>query len=219
MTNIAPLIVETARAIGMDPLDLATIISYETAGTFDPLKSGPTTQWGTHRGLIQFGEPQAQEYGVNWDDPIGSQLGPDGAVAEYFRRNGYQPGMGILDAYSIVNAGGPGRYNWTDANNGGAPGTVADKVNDQMAGHRAKAEQLLAGLGYSTGAPVEGTPILPERPTMAGILGSIGDTAEGLTPPQPQQQQMAPMQRPQFALGPLQDRTAPYRAFFQTLRA
>lgn len=136
-------IIETAQSLGMDPIDLATIISYETAGTFDPSKRGPTTQWGTHRGLIQFGEPQARRYGVNWDDPMGSQLGPDGAIARYYRANGWQPGMGIMDAYSIVNAGGPGLYHRSDANNGGAPGTVADKVNYQMAGHRQNALQLL----------------------------------------------------------------------------
>lgn len=147
---IAKRIMETARALQMDPLDLATIISYETAGTFDPTKRGPTTQWGQHRGLIQFGEPQARQYGVNWDDPVGSQLGADGAVAKYFLDNGWQPGMGMMDAYSIVNAGGPGRYNRSDANNGGAPGTVADKVNGQMAGHRRNAERLLAGVDAQT---------------------------------------------------------------------
>jgi len=135
-------IMATAQRLGMDPVDLATIISYETGGTFDPRKKGPTTQWGQHEGLIQFGQPQQREYGVNWDDPIGSQLGEGGAVERYFRKNGWQPGMGLLDAYSIVNAGGPGRYNASDANNGGAPGNVRDKVTNQMGGHRAKAMAL-----------------------------------------------------------------------------
>lgn len=138
-------IIETANALGMDPIDLATIISYETGGTFDPTQAGPTTQWGQHRGLIQFGEPQAAQYGVDWNDAAGSQLGADGAIARYYRANGWEPGMGMLDAYSIVNAGGPGRYNASDANNGGAPGTVADKVNGQMEGHRANALALLGG--------------------------------------------------------------------------
>jgi hypothetical protein len=146
-------ILETAQSLGMDPVDLATIISYETAGTFDPTKRGPTTQWGQHRGLIQFGEPQAQQYGVNWQDPAGSQLGPDGAIVRYFRQNGWRPGMGMLDAYSIVNAGGPGLYNRSDANNGGAPGTVRDKVEQQMAAHRAKAAALLGGQSFAGGNP------------------------------------------------------------------
>jgi hypothetical protein len=145
-------IIETANALGMDPIDLATIISYETGGTFDPAQAGPTTQWGQHRGLIQFGEPQAREYGVDWNDPAGSQLGADGAIARYYRSRGWRPGMGMLDAYSIVNAGAPGRYSASDANNGGAPGTVRDKVEGQMADHRRNAMRLI-GAAQGQSAP------------------------------------------------------------------
>lgn len=141
--ELARGIIETANRLGMDPVDLATIISYETAGTFDPTKRGPTTQWGQHRGLIQWGEPQAKQYGVDWSDPVRSQLGADGAIVRYFQQAGFKPGMGILDAYSAVNAGRVGRYNASDANNGGAPGTVRDKVENQMAAHRRKAMALL----------------------------------------------------------------------------
>jgi hypothetical protein len=143
-------ILGAAQSLGVNPLDLATIISYETAGTFDPAKRGPTTQWGQHRGLIQFGEPQARQHGVDWNNPLGSQLGPDGAIVSYMRSSGVKPGMGLLDLYSAVNAGAPGRYNASDANNGGAPGTVRDKVETQMAGHRAKAEALLGDAGDDT---------------------------------------------------------------------
>lgn len=130
---------QSANALGISPVDLATAISYETAGTMDPTKRGPTTQWGQHRGLIQFGEPQAQKYGVDFNNPISSQLGENGAVVKYLRDAGVRPGMGIMDIYSAINAGRVGRYGASDANNGGAPGTVADKVNNQMAGHRSKA--------------------------------------------------------------------------------
>lgn len=146
--DLRALIIETANELQMPPGVLATIISYETAGTFNPTKAGPTTQWGQHRGLIQFGEPQAAQYGVDFSSPeaaLRSQLGRDGAVVKYFRANGWQPGMGELDAYSIVNAGAPGRHNASDAGNGGAPGTVADKVQNQFSGHRAKAAALLGG--------------------------------------------------------------------------
>lgn len=139
-------IIDTAKALGINPIDLATAISYETAGTFDPTKKGPRTQWGRHQGLIQFGEPQAKKYGVNWDDPVGSQLGPQGAVANYLRDTGVKPGLGMMDIYSAINAGGVGRYGASDANNGGAPGNVADKVNNQMGPHRDKATAFL-GMG------------------------------------------------------------------------
>lgn len=144
---IAQGILSTARSLGMNPLDLATIISYETSGTFNPTKAGPTTKWGQHRGLIQFGVPQAKKFGVDWADPLNSQLGANGAVAKYFRASGWKPGMGLLDAYSIVNAGAPGRYNASDANNGGAPGTVRDKVEKQMGSHRSNAAKLLGSSG------------------------------------------------------------------------
>lgn len=177
--SIAPGIAETARALEMDPVDLATIISYETGGTFDPTKRGPTTQWGQHRGLIQFGEPQAREYGVNWEDPVGSQLGADGAVARYFRQNGWQPGMGLLDAYSIVNAGAPGRYDRSDANNGGAPGTVRDKVENQMSGHRKNAMRLLGG--DFTAYANAGQPAPMSQDNMRTLIGLMTD--EGVSGP------------------------------------
>ena len=144
-------IIQAAEALGIDPADLATIISYETGGTFNPMQAGPTTQWGQHRGFLQFGEPQARQHGVNWDDPINSQLGADGAVVRYLKAAGVKPGMGMMDVYSAVNAGSVGRYGATDAHNGGAPGSVEDKVRYQMDGHRAKAQALLGdgGGGYT----------------------------------------------------------------------
>lgn len=147
-SGLAQGIIETAAELGMDPVDLATIISYETAGTFDPRKKGPTTQWGQHEGLIQWGQPQQRQFGVDLsseDAALRSQLGRGGAIVRYFQNAGFRPGMGLLDAYSAVNAGRVGRYNASDANNGGAPGTVRDKVQNQMSGHRAKAIALLGG--------------------------------------------------------------------------
>lgn len=168
-------ILSSAEALGIDPVDLATTISYETGGTMDPLKYGPTTQWGRHRGLIQFGEPQAAENGVDWNNPLGSQLGPEGAVVKYLRSAGVKPGMGLLDVYSAINAGAPGLYDRTDENNGGAPGTVRDKVEKQMGSHRAKALALMGGqnqvasLDPSIGLPpAPGTP-----PASAGTAPAI----------------------------------------------
>lgn len=223
--NFRDQLIATAKAIGMNPVDLATIISYETAGTFDPMKSGPTTQWGQHRGLIQFGEPQAREYGVNWSDPLGSQLGPNGAVAKYFLDNGWKPGMGMMDAYSIVNAGAPGRYNASDAGNGGAPGTVADKVNNQMGDHREKALRLLGeNVDLSFGMPKAD----PNAPSNVPL--SIGETT-GASPwatlaemalkqqeqSQAPQMQLMPMQRTPYQ-APRRDALAPYLKFFQSVR-
>ena len=161
-------IIEAAQELGISPADLATAISYETGGTFDPMQKGPTTQYGQHIGLIQFGEPQRAENGVDLSSPdaaIASQLGANGAVVKYLRRAGVKPGMGMLDVYSAINAGSVGRYNASDANNGGAPGTVKDKVESQMSGHRRNALALLGGgdsgqaANRAPEAPVEKNPL------------------------------------------------------------
>lgn len=166
--DITQGIASTAQALGISPVDLATVISYETKGTFNPVEPGPTTQWGQHRGLIQFGEPQAKQYGVDWNNPIGSQLGPDGAVAKYLRDRGVKPGMGLMDIYSTVNAGAPGLYDRSDANNGGAPGTVADKVNTQMAGHRQRAMAMFGPQASQRPElqqlPAQGNAPVPDNP-------------------------------------------------------
>lgn len=190
-------IVQTAAAVGIDPVDLATAISYETGGTFDPTKAGPTTKYGQHRGLIQFGEPQAAQYGVDWNNPVGSQLGENGAVAKYLRASGVKPGMGLLDVYSAINAGAPGLYNRSDAAAGGAPGTVADKVNQQMAGHRAKALALFgnqqlapAAAAINAVAPVQVASLSPDAGMAAALPeggGAIANSpsmipAPGATP-------------------------------------
>jgi hypothetical protein len=39
---------KAAKNLGIQPEQLAAIISFETAGTMDPWKKGPTTKWGTH---------------------------------------------------------------------------------------------------------------------------------------------------------------------------
>lgn len=178
--DLAAAITDSASRLGISPVDLATVISYETAGTFDPWKAGPTTQWGQHRGLIQWGEPQRQKYGVYEGMPVAAQMQ---AAEKYLADTGFRPGMGMMDLYSAINAGGVGRYNATDANNGGAPGTVADKVNSQMAGHRANAERMFGGAmppQMTASAPVQ-APSAPSAPPQ-GLLASLAAPEPGQDP-------------------------------------
>lgn len=134
---------ETAKELGVSTEDLATVISFESAGTFDPTIAGPTTQHGTHKGLIQFGESQAAKYGVDFNDPINTQLGKDGAIVKYLRDNGYQNGMSLEQLYATINAGDPNGLNKSDTFNGGTAGTVLDKVTTQFAPHRENARKFL----------------------------------------------------------------------------
>jgi hypothetical protein len=148
--QLAGGIYEIADVFDLDPVDVGTAISYETAGTFNPRKKGPTTKWGQHEGLIQFGQPQQRQFGVDLSSherALQSQLGKDGAIVKYLWKSGLRPGMSGMDLYSTINAGAPGKYGASDTAAGGAPGNVRDKWTKQMAGHRRKAASLLAKYG------------------------------------------------------------------------
>lgn len=142
-----------AEEFGWNPTDLLTAISYETGGTFDPWQRGPTTKWGQHRGLIQWGEPQQAKYGVRQDSSVDEQVR---AIGSYLRDAGFKPGMRLPEIYSAINAGRVGRYNVTDEHVGGAPGTVMDKINSkQMAQHRANVEAAQETLSFPLGTVTE----------------------------------------------------------------
>lgn len=173
-------IIETASALQVSPRDLATVISYETGGTFDPRQAGPTTQHGQHRGLIQFGEPQAAQFGADFSSELAalnSQLGENGAIVKYLKSSGFQPGMGIEDLYSTINAGAPGLYDRSDANNGGAPGTVLDKINDQFPAHYAKVDRVFGDFEQQVGGMSSALTQAQQQ-----ISGILPDFANG-TPP------------------------------------
>lgn len=137
--NAANALRAAAAELGATPEDLATVISYETGGTFDPsIRGGAGNR---HIGLIQFGQNEQIAYGASQNQSFPEQMR---AVVRYLKHRGFRPGMDILDLYSTINAGSPGRYNASDVAAGGAPGTVRDKVNNQMGRHREKARRLLA---------------------------------------------------------------------------
>ncbi len=184
-------LIASAQRIGADPLDLATVISYETGGTFNPgIRGGAGNR---HIGLIQFGIPEQRRYGASQGQSFEEQLP---AVEGYLKDRGFTPGMGLLDLYSTINAGRPGRYNASDAGNGGAPGTVADKVNNQMGGHRTKAAAFLGG---------DFTPAMP-----AGTNDAPPAAPFGFRAPSPTGDASAPQ-------APAPDDTAEIAAILRTL--
>lgn len=135
-------LVDAVRAssarLGVSPSDVLTAMSYETGGKLDPNLWGG--KGGKYLGLIQFGPEEQAKYGVRPGMPLEEHVN---AAENFLRDRGVKPGMGLLDIYSTINAGHPGLYDRSDANNGGAPGTVADKVATQMVGHRARANSML----------------------------------------------------------------------------
>jgi hypothetical protein len=165
--ELAQAVTNTSQKLGINPQDLATAISYETGGTFNP------NIWGgkdhKYYGLIQLGPEERKDYGANEKQSITEQLQ---AVERFLRARGVRPNMGLLDIYSAINAGHVGLSNRSDANNGGAPGTVLDKVNS-MAGHKVKAAALLneyaqtvarqPGISTSAVFPDRAAPLFPSQ--------------------------------------------------------
>jgi hypothetical protein len=163
---------QSAKDLGINAEDLATMISFETAGTFDPWKKGPTTKWGTHRGLIQWGEPQARDYGVYKGMPVGEQMK---AVTRYLKDKGVRPGMNGANVYAAINAGNANKLGARDAAAGGTWGTVLDKWKYQMGGHRRKAQGLLRNSDSSSvaGGTAPNLGNIPRRATPDGVVNSM----------------------------------------------
>jgi hypothetical protein len=133
--EIATATSAAANELGVRPEDLLTAISYETVGSFRPNKFGG--KGGNYMGLIQFGPTERRQYGATPGQSYTEQMG---AVVRYLKDRGVKPGMGLLDIYSAINAGRPGRYHASDR-----PGyTVARHVQEMMLSyHRRRAVKML----------------------------------------------------------------------------
>ena len=126
---------DVAKKFGLDPIDVAAVMSYETGGTFNPAIMGGKNK--QYMGLIQFGPSERQKYGIT------EKSSPEQwtkAVTGFLSDRGFKKGMSTLDLYSTINAGTPGRYNASDGN-----GTVRSHHDKIMAQHRGKAAQWVGG--------------------------------------------------------------------------
>jgi len=110
-------LVETAKVLGVNALDLATIIGYETGGTYNPSQWGG--QGGNYMGLIQFGPSERQKYGVVEGMSFRNQLSSVAAfLKDRFESVGLSTqGATLEDLYTTVLAGSPkANRNSTDSN-------------------------------------------------------------------------------------------------------
>lgn len=175
-------LIASAQRLGLSPVEWGGIIHYESGG--DPSRWGGTG--GRHVGLIQFGPNEQKQFGVTGRESFQDQL----LKAEAFMSaRGYKPGMGVMNAYSTINAGSPGRFNASDAGNGGLPGTVADKVNNQFAPHYAWANKFLGGgmqLPASAGGSIRPAAFGLSGPTQSGGAGTVlPASGGGMSTPNP----------------------------------
>jgi hypothetical protein len=122
-----------AKELGIDPVDYATAISYETGGTFHPWQKGPVTKWGQHRGTIQYGEPQRKKYGVYEGQSFEEQVTKSNV--KYLKDAGVKPGMTFAQIYAAINGGSVNKdLSTPDA---GTDRTIADNIRNAERDHRA----------------------------------------------------------------------------------
>jgi lambda family phage tail tape measure protein len=101
-------LVAAAGKLGVSPLDLATIIGFETGGSYSPSQRGGAG--GNYMGLIQFGGPERRQYGANAGQSFEEQV--QGPVVRYFQDRFRGAGMStqgasLEDLYTTVLAGNP----------------------------------------------------------------------------------------------------------------
>ena len=174
-------IIETANRLGIPPNDLATVISYETGGTFSPAKWGGSG--GKYLGLIQFGPNEQRKYGVHQNQSFTEQMK---AVEKFLIDRGFKrwleqnPNASDQERrtalYSTINAGSPGQKHWGKSDRPGH--TVMTHTQSMFAGdHAKKASNFMSG-SYTTqsspgstsqsGAPPQQKGALPNSPQTAG---------------------------------------------------
>jgi len=147
----AQALINAAKKLGVSPLDLATLISFETGGSFSPGIVGG--EGGRYQGLIQFGPTERAQYGMNRGQTFEEQI--QGPVVRYFQDRFKQVGMStqgadLLRLYTTVLAGSP-RAN---PNARDSFGTSARSGVAAMGPHRQRALQMFFGgnmenVGYS----------------------------------------------------------------------
>ncbi|TCM25699.1 AcrB/AcrD/AcrF family protein [Novosphingobium sp. ST904] len=137
--------VNVANRFGLDPSEVAAVMSYETGGTFSPTIMGG--KGGQYMGLIQFGPSERKKYGI---DKASSPEDWTKAIGDYLQDRGFKRGMGVLDLYSTINAGTPGRYEASDGN-----GTVRSHVENLLGAHKEKAKGWLGGAAGFNNSPRE----------------------------------------------------------------
>lgn len=95
------------------------------------------TDVGNFFGLIQFGPEERKKYKLTTKSTPEEQMK---AFVQFAQDRGWKKGkMGMLDLYSMVNAGSPGLYDRKDMSGT----TVAQKVKEINRRHRAKARSFL----------------------------------------------------------------------------
>ena len=110
-------VLAVANQLGINPIDLAAVISLETGGTFNKDIQGG--EGGNYKGLIQFGIPERATYGYR--DGMSFEEQMTGPVYRFLKDRGVKPGHTVREIYAAILTGNvaniaKGGLDWKDAN-------------------------------------------------------------------------------------------------------
>jgi hypothetical protein len=110
-------VLAVADQLGINPIDLAAVISLETGGTFNKDIQGG--EGGNYKGLIQFGIPERATYGYR--DGMSFEEQMTGPVYRFLKDRGVKPGHTVQEIYAAILTGNvaniaKGGLDWKDAN-------------------------------------------------------------------------------------------------------
>lgn len=167
-------LVAAADKLGVSPLDLATIIGFETGGTYSPSKRGGAG--GNYMGLIQFGPNERRQYGAHGGQSFEEQV--QGPVVRYFQDRFANVGMStkgadLLTLYRTVLGGNPK----ASLSGQDAFGTSPQSGVARMEPHRREAQRRFFGGGSpSSTTPSPAQPTQPYLDTTGpGLVGARGE--------------------------------------------
>ena len=154
-TEMATAIRKVAKERGLDPNDLAGIMSFETGGTMDPRKWGG--DGGRYRGLIQWSPENRERYFAKYGGfekaTIAQQVEEAG---RYLADRGVRRGDSLTSIYSAVLAGNANEAYWDRRDsNGTSPRSGAAAIR------RSAHANALANLERATVADERATPTTP----------------------------------------------------------
>jgi hypothetical protein len=99
-TDFDKKLVKVATKLGVNPVDLKTIIKFETAGTFSPSSHDP---WNVSVGLIGFTGPTAKALGTSKDALAKmSAVQQLDYVYQFYKMNGLRPGSDRGTMYMLT---------------------------------------------------------------------------------------------------------------------
>ncbi|MEO1399639.1 MAG: M23 family metallopeptidase [Cyanobacteria bacterium J06635_1] len=127
----------TAARLGLDPVELGALISFESAGTFDPNQMGG--DGGLYKGLIQFSPENQEHYDTGGYQSFVEQLP---AVERYLLDRGFRPGDDIGAAYAAVLTGRADGSRSSQDSNGTSVSSAIKEFKPGGAHHR-NAQQFL----------------------------------------------------------------------------